>query len=216
MLLVHEILLSLQGESTWAGRPAVIVRLAGCPLECRWCDTIEARNPDKGSRMTIAAACEAVKGLAEPGGVPGVTTLVTGGEPLFQEATPVLLAAICDAGYPTSLETSGSLPIRGLDPRVKIVMDLKCPSSGMSDRNLFENLGFLKPIDEVKFVIADRQDFEWACEVIRDRGISDQAGAILFSPVRGRCDAKDLSAWILERRPPARLQIQLHRLLGFR
>jgi len=140
--------------------------------------------------------------------------LVTGGEPLAQEASLGLLTSLCDQGYPTSIETSGALPIDAVDPRVKIVMDLKCPGSGMSHRNRLENIPLLKPFDEVKLVIADRRDFDWASAMIETHRLGDRVEAVLLSPVFGVLDPRVLSEWILELRPAARIHLQLHKILG--
>lgn len=203
-LIITEIYASIQGESTWAGLPCVFVRLTGCPLRCVWCDTAYAFTG--GSKMTIDEITQEVAGH-------GVGLVeVTGGEPLAQPECPELLAALCDAGHDVLLETSGSIDLSGLDERVVRIMDIKCPGSGEVERNRWENLELLGPRDEIKFVLADRADYEWARGVVHERGL-DQRDGILFSPVHEGIDPADLAAWIIEDRLPVRLQIQLHKRL---
>jgi len=204
-LHVNEIFYSIQGESTHAGCPCVFVRLTGCNLRCRWCDTEYAFY--EGRKMTIAEVAEIVEGyhcnLVE----------ITGGEPLLQQSVYLLIDALLNAGHTVMIETSGAVDVSGLDPRVIKIMDLKCPASGECDRNLWSNLDHLKDHDEVKFVLADRADYEWARDTIRNRTFSDRVNALLMSPVYGELDPAELARWILEDRIPARLQIQLHKHL---
>jgi len=203
-LRVTEIFLSLQGESRTVGIPTVFVRLTGCPLRCLYCDTAYAF---KGGE---AVALDDVLARVAGYGVRHVT--VTGGEPLAQAACLELLAALCDRGYEVSLETSGALDVSAVDPRVVRVVDLKTPASGEVEKNRYDNLGHLGPRDQVKFVICDRADYEWAkAELARH----DLAGRceVLFSPSYGQLPAHALAEWILHDRLPVRFQIQLHKVL---
>lgn len=203
-LRVSEIFASIQGESTTVGVPTVFVRLTGCPLRCHWCDTTYAFSG--GDRLSIAEILERVAalGLSE--------VCVTGGEPLAQPACHELLTALLDAGHRVSLETSGAISIVGLDPRVRCVMDLKAPGSGEADKNLWDNLQHLRAHDEVKFVLADRTDYEWAKDVLERHGLARRA-TVLFSPVAGSLPPALLAEWILADRLPVRFQLQLHKIL---
>ena len=204
LLRVSEIFASLQGESTTVGAPTVFVRLTGCPLRCRWCDTTYAFRG--GERLTIDEILARVSDL----GLPEVC--VTGGEPLAQAACRDLLTALADAGHRVSLETSGALSIAGLDPRVRCVMDLKAPGSGEADKNLWDNLDHLRPHDEVKFVLAGRADYDWAKDVLERHGLARRA-TVLFSPVTGELAPSTLADWIVADRLPVRFQLQLHKIL---
>jgi len=204
LLRVSEIFASLQGESTTVGVPTVFVRLTGCPLRCRWCDTTYAFRG--GERLTIDEILARVSDL----GLPEVC--VTGGEPLAQAACRELLTALADAGHRVSLETSGALSIAGLDPRVRCVMDLKAPGSGEADKNLWDNLDHLRPHDEVKFVLAGRADYDWAKDVLERHGLARRA-TVLFSPVTGELAPSTLADWIVADRLPVRFQLQLHKIL---
>ncbi len=204
LLRVSEIFASLQGESTTVGVPTVFVRLTGCPLRCRWCDTTYAFRG--GERLTIDEILARVSDL----GLPEVC--VTGGEPLAQAACRDLLTALADAGHRVSLETSGALSIAGLDPRVRCVMDLKAPGSGEADKNLWDNLDHLRPHDEVKFVLAGRADYDWAKDVLERHGLARRA-TVLFSPVTGELAPSTLADWIVADRLPVRFQLQLHKIL---
>jgi 7-carboxy-7-deazaguanine synthase len=201
---ITEIFYSIQGESTQAGLPCVFVRLTGCNLRCVWCDTPYAFHG--GREMTIDEI------VAEVGAHPSRRVEITGGEPLLQEAVHPLMGRLADSGYTVLLETGGSLDLSGVDARVIKIMDLKCPGSGESEKNRWENLGHLSPQDQVKFVVADRADFEWACRVVRDRDLTAKH-AVLYSPVHGALDPQALSRWILESGLDVRLQIQLHKAL---
>lgn len=203
-LRVTEIFHSLQGESTRAGLPTVFVRLTGCPLRCVWCDTEYAFAG--GESMTVAEVLGRVRSFGCP------TVCVTGGEPLAQRACPALLAALCDAGLSVSLETGGALDIGPVDPRVARIVDLKAPDSGEAARNRWENLELLTPRDELKLVLASRADYEWARETLRRHAL-DRLCPVLFSPVHGRLDPRELAGWILDDRLPVRFQLQLHKLL---
>jgi 7-carboxy-7-deazaguanine synthase len=204
-LHVNEIFFSIQGESTHAGRPCVFVRLAGCNLRCRWCDTEYAFYD--GRNRTIAEVAAILEGyrcdLVE----------ITGGEPLLQEGVYPLMSSLLESGHSVMVETSGAVDVSRLDPRVIKIMDLKCPGSGECERNLWSNLEHLSARDEVKFVIADRADYEWAREVIAGRSLADKVNAILMSPVFGNLEPATLAAWLLEDRLPARLQLQIHKYI---
>ncbi len=203
-LRVSEIFLSLQGESTCVGLPTVFVRLTGCPLRCQYCDTAYAfQGGEKHSLETLLARVAAYQ-------VRQVT--VTGGEPLAQPACLLFLRQLCDAGYRVSLETSGALDTAGVDPRVLKVLDLKTPGSGEVERNLYRNLDTLAPRDQVKFVICDRTDYEWAREQIAQRRLVGRC-ELLFSPAWGQQDPAQLAQWILDDRLAVRFQLQLHKVL---
>jgi len=209
-LRITEIFHSIQGESTWMGSPCTFVRLTGCPLRCVWCDTEYAFHG--GRRMTLDEIVDQVVGIGTP------LVEVTGGEPLAHANAFELVRRLADRGLTVLVETSGAFDISPLDPRAHRIMDLKCPGSGESDRNLWSNLDHLTIRDELKFVIADRADYDWSVNVIREHGLDArlQAGtlrAILFSPVWDRIEFRDLAAWILEDRLPVRFQIQQHKVI---
>ncbi|MBK8524066.1 MAG: 7-carboxy-7-deazaguanine synthase QueE [Betaproteobacteria bacterium] len=203
-LRVSEIFFSLQGESTRVGLPTIFIRLTGCPLRCTWCDTEYAFTG--GSATTI------VEILTETAKHGTRTICVTGGEPLAQKNCLPLLTALCDAGYDVSLETSGALDIGGVDPRVARIMDIKAPGSGECDKNLWTNLPQLRAGDEVKIVIADRADYEWACCTIAAHRLTEIC-PVLLSPVQGALQPADLANWILADKLPVRFQLQLHKVL---
>ncbi len=203
-LRVSEIFHSLQGESTRAGLPTVFVRLTGCPLRCAWCDTDYAFSG--GETLTLGdVLIEVAKHGARQ-------VCVTGGEPLAQKACQPLLTALCDAGYSVSLETSGALDIAAIDPRVSRIMDLKAPASGESDKNLWDNLARLNAQDEIKIVLADKADYEWARQAIRERKL-DAICPVLLSPVAGKLAPRLLAEWVLRDRLPVRVQLQLHKII---
>ena len=202
---ITEIFYSLQGESTTVGLPTVFVRLTGCPLRCQYCDTEYAFYG--GERQKISDVVTSVASH-KPREV-----CVTGGEPLAQKACIPLLAALCDAGYRVSLETSGALSVEHVDPRVVKVLDLKTPGSGEVEKNLYSNMKYLNTRDQVKFVVCDRQDYEWARMKIDELKLTERVGDILFSPSTGQLDAAELADWILEDHLPVRFQLQLHKLL---
>jgi 7-carboxy-7-deazaguanine synthase len=204
VLKINEIFHSIQGESRHAGRPCVFVRLSHCNLRCRWCDTPYAF--EEGTEMRVETI------LARVAAYETRYVLITGGEPLVQEDVHDLIGELCDRGYEVAVETGGSLDLSTLDRRVMVVMDLKCPGSGMSDRNRFENLEVLKASDEVKFVLADRADYEWAREVIHRHRLLERF-AVLLSPVHGALHPRALSDWILSDRLPVRLQLQIHKYI---
>ncbi|MDR2259724.1 MAG: 7-carboxy-7-deazaguanine synthase QueE [Azoarcus sp.] len=203
-LRVSEVFASLQGESTRIGLPTTFVRLTGCPLRCLWCDTEYAFRG--GEILTIQTVLDAVaaRGLRH--------VCVTGGEPLAQAACPELLTALCDAGHSVSLETSGAFDIGGVDPRVSRIMDLKAPGSGETARNCYENIARLTPRDEIKIVIADEADYQWACGQIEERHLPERC-AVLLSPVIDRIDPARLAEWIVRDRLSVRFQLQLHKVL---
>ena len=204
MLRVSEIFHSLQGETSRVGLPTVFVRLTGCPLRCTWCDTEYAFSG--GDSLELADVMQRVSSFGCR------TVCVTGGEPLAQKGAADLLAALCDAGYSVSLETSGALDIGGVDARVSRIVDLKAPGSGEEAKNRWENLDLLTSHDEVKFVLASREDYDWAVAACRQRRLFERC-PVLFAPVHGRLDSALLARWLLEDRLPARFQLQLHKLL---
>ncbi len=209
-LRITEIFHSIQGESTWAGVPCTFVRITGCPLRCTWCDTAYAF--EGGTRMTFTEILEEVARH------PARVVEITGGEPLAHPGAFPLAELLLDAGYTVLVETSGAFDVAPLDPRVHRIMDLKCPGSGESGRNLWANLDYLSERDEVKFVVKDRTDYEWARDAIRERGldrrvIDGSLRALLMSPVWGEVDLEDLAAWILTDGLPVRFQIQVHKLI---
>ncbi len=203
-LRITEIFYSLQGEASRVGLPTVFVRLTGCPLRCTWCDTTYSFIGGEASTV------EAV--LAEVARYPAHQVCVTGGEPLAQKDCLLLLTALSDAGYDVSLETSGALDISPVDPRVARIMDLKAPGSGESEKNRWANLAYLNPRDEIKVVIASRDDYDWACKALREYQLADRC-PILFSPAQGDIEPSELAGWILEDGLPVRFQLQLHKLL---
>ncbi len=203
-LRVTEIFLSIQGESRTVGWPTVFVRLTGCPLRCRWCDTAYAFQG--GQRRSVEEVVAQVTRFA----VDHVT--VTGGEPLAQPACLALLERLADTGMAVSLETSGAMDLSRVDRRVVKVMDLKPPGSGETARNRLANLDCLTPKDQVKFVIADRTDYEWSRAMVARHRLAERC-EVLFSPVAGELPPRELAEWILEDRLPVRFQLQLHKLL---
>jgi 7-carboxy-7-deazaguanine synthase len=203
-LSINEIFFSLQGESSWTGLPCTFVRLAFCNLRCVWCDA--AYTFYEGRTMTFDEVMDAVRGH------PGKLVEVTGGEPLAQDNCLPFLTRLCDEGYTVLLETSGSLDIGRVDPRVHRIVDFKCPGSGMSARNRFKNVEHLRPTDEVKFVVSDRHDYEWAKDVMTRYSLRAKC-PVLISPVFGKIDNLTLATWILDDGLDARFQIQLHKYI---
>jgi len=203
-LKITEIYPSIQGESSFAGFPCVFIRLTGCPLRCKWCDTAYAF--EGGKDMTIPDILDEVKKT-------GIQLVeLTGGEPMAQAACPDLCAALLKAGYKVLIETSGSEPIETLPKDVHVVMDIKCPDSRMADRNRMSNLQFLKPTDDLKFVLASRDDYSWACQFIAEHKLADKVN-ILFSCAFGLIQPKDVAAWMVEDRLTWRLQLQMHKYI---
>jgi 7-carboxy-7-deazaguanine synthase len=203
-LTINEIFHSIQGESSHAGLPCVFVRLTGCNLRCTWCDTEYAFY--EGEKMSI----EEIVRTVEAYGCKLVE--VTGGEPLAQEGVHELMTMLCDHGYDVLLETSGSISIADVDSRVRRIVDIKCPGSGMVKENLWENIAFLTPRDEVKFVVGNKMDFEWAVEVIQQYQL-DKKCPVLMSPVFNDVQPIELAQWILERRINVRFQLQMHKYI---
>ena len=203
-LRITEIFLSLQGEAEAVGWPTVFVRLTGCPLRCKYCDTTYAFTG--GESMSIDAVLAAVAAHKTR------HVCVTGGEPLAQKGCLELLRRLCDAGHEVSLETSGALDIAGVDERVSRVMDLKTPCSGEAAKNRYENIELLMPHDQVKLVIADRNDYEWAVAVLHKYQLHERC-TVLFSPAFGTIEPRTLAEWIIEDHLPVRFQMQLHKIL---
>jgi 7-carboxy-7-deazaguanine synthase len=203
-LRITEIFYSIQGESRPAGLPTVFIRLTGCPLRCGYCDTEYAFHG--GDQMTFEDITRQVKSYDTP------LVCVTGGEPLAQRNCGRLLSLLSEQGYDVSLETSGALDIADIDQRVTIVMDIKTPGSGEADRNRWENLEYLKPGDQIKFVLCDRADYDWARQLVAERKLA-QKFSVLFSPAWGRLPERTLAEWILQDRLQVRFQLQLHKYL---
>ncbi|MCG8325235.1 MAG: 7-carboxy-7-deazaguanine synthase QueE [Thiotrichales bacterium] len=203
-LTINEIFFSLQGETGSVGIPTVFIRLTGCPLRCQYCDTEYAFHA--GRKMSIKTILDEVRQYNTN------YITVTGGEPLAQKSCPVLLSTLCAAGYRVSLETSGAMDISGIDTHVIRILDLKTPGSKEENKNRYENLDHLQADDEIKFVICDRNDYEWAKDQLRSRKL-DQICSVLFSPCYGQLSATELADWILADQLPVRLQIQLHKTL---
>lgn len=204
-LRITEIFYSLQGETRTIGLPTVFVRLTGCPLRCNYCDTAYAFQG--GSRREIGQI------VAEVASYRPRFVTVTGGEPLAQPECLALLNTLCDVGYCVSLETSGALSTAGVDERVVTVLDLKTPASGELHRNDYSNIERLKSHDQVKFVLCDRRDYEWARLQLDLLALPGRVSDVLFSPSFGQLDATELAEWILQDRLPVRFQLQLHKLL---
>jgi 7-carboxy-7-deazaguanine synthase len=204
-LTVYEIYKSIQGESTHAGRPCTFVRLAACDLRCAWCDTPYAFTG--GRKMTIEEVVTAVEAL-------GCRLVeLTGGEPLLQSEAPALMTALIARGNSVLLETGGHISIAGVPEEVVAIVDVKCPGSGEAHRMHWPNLDELSPHDEVKFVLADRADFDYACDVVRRNDLTSRTAAVLFSPVHGVLAPDELARWILDAGMSVRLQIQTHKYI---
>jgi len=203
-LLVHEIYRSLQGESTFAGLPCVFIRLTACNLRCVYCDTPHAFGQGEilGVDEVLGRALELGDTLVE----------ITGGEPLLQSEVYRLMAQLADAGKTVLLETSGAIDVAAVDPRVRVILDIKTPGSGEVEANCWSNLDRLKPIDEVEVVVCDRADFDWAADVVRSRHLTERC-PVLFSAAFGELNPTELAGWILESRLPIRLQLQQHKIL---
>ena len=201
---ITEIFHSIQGESSYAGQPCVFVRLTGCPLRCTWCDTDYAFYGGQESSIDDIVlkveryGCRLVE--------------VTGGEPLAQAESLPLMTRLCDAGYTVLLETSGAIDMGPVDPRVHVILDVKCPGSGMTDRMHWPNLSLLTTKDEAKFVLADRTDYDWAREVLAEHDLASRC-SVHFSPVFASLDLRQLAEWILADRLPVRFQLQMHKYI---
>ena len=204
VLRVTEIFQSIQGESTHAGRPCVFVRLTGCNLRCVWCDTAYAFHG--GSSMTVPQVVERVRCY----GCEWVE--ITGGEPLLQDDVYELMQILVDEGFSVLLETGGSVPIDRVPLGVRRIVDVKCPGSGEVEQNRWENLDQLRDGDELKFVLAGRDDYDWAVRQVRERAL-DRRGPVLFSPVHETLDPGEMARWVLEDRLPVRVQLQMHKTL---
>lgn len=204
-VVVNEIFHSIQGESSFAGEPCVFIRLTGCDLRCRWCDTQYAFF--EGKRMPLSRL------LPEVARFGCRLVELTGGEPLLQKNSRLLLRQLCDAGYTVLLETSGAHSIAGIDPRVHRIVDCKCPSSGESSRNRLADLELLGPRDEVKFVIGTEEDYRWAQARLHNAPWVHRVRAIHFSPVHGELPLETLAGWLLRDRLPVRLGFQLHKFI---
>jgi 7-carboxy-7-deazaguanine synthase len=204
-LTINEIYLSVQGESTWAGLPCVFVRLTFCDLRCSYCDTeyafYEGRKQSLGEIVAAVLAhdCPLVE--------------ITGGEPLLQKNVLPLMTMLADAGRTILLETSGAHDISAVDPRVHRIMDLKTPGSGELERNLLSNIAHLTERDEVKFVIGSRQDYEWSRAQLQEHRLAERCRAVLFSPIFGRIDPRQIVEWILADKLPVRFQLQMHKFI---
>ena len=203
-LKITEIFHSLQGEAQFAGMPTVFVRLTGCPLRCHYCDTAYAFHG--GEWQTLPEI------LARVAQFDTHDVCVTGGEPLAQSNCVTLLRELCERGFRVSLETSGALSVAAVDPRVSRVVDIKTPGSGEEPRNLYPQLQTLNSIDQIKFVITSRADYEWSRELLREQALDRRCG-VLFSPSYGQVEPRELAEWILADRLPVRFQVQLHKLL---
>ena len=203
-LKITEIFHSLQGEAQFAGFPTVFVRLTGCPLRCHYCDTAYAFHGGEWWDLP-----DILKQVASFG---ARDVCVTGGEPLAQRPCVSLLSALCDQGHRVSLETSGALDVTGVDPRVSRVVDVKTPGSGEETRNLYPQLQSLNDLDQIKFVITSREDYEWSRATLAEQALDKRCG-VLFSPSFGELPPRDLAEWILADRLPVRFQVQLHKLL---
>lgn len=204
-LRITEIFHSLQGETSTTGLPTVFVRLTGCPLRCGYCDTAYAF--EGGHKMGLSKIMATVADY----GAKCVT--VTGGEPLAQPQCIELLEKLCDQGYRVSLETSGAMPITEVDKRVFKIVDLKTPGSGEVSKNLYENIDYLLPHDEVKFVICDRQDYDWTCMKVDELGLQGRVAEVLFSPSQGQLSPRQLAEWILDDKLNVRMQLQTHKYI---
>jgi 7-carboxy-7-deazaguanine synthase len=201
---VTEIFHSIQGESSHAGQPCVFIRLTGCPLRCTWCDSEYTFSG--GTDMTLEQVLARVKAYACP------LVEITGGEPLHQPEAFALIERLCAGGYQVLIESSGAIDISPVDRRARIILDVKCPGSGMADRMDWKNLDRVGPKDELKFVIKDRADYEWARELVKTRKLADRC-TVLFGPVFGELEPRLLAEWVLADRLPVRFQLQLHKFI---
>jgi 7-carboxy-7-deazaguanine synthase len=204
-LTINEIYHSLQGESTWAGWPCVFVRLTFCNLRCNYCDTEFAFY--EGIKKSLGEILDAVAPYRCP------LVEITGGEPLLQKNVLALMSMLCDSGYTVLLETSGAHDISNVDPRVHRIMDLKTPGSGEVDKNLWSNIDHLTARDEVKFVMGSREDYEWSRDKVQHYDLSSRCHAVLFSPIFGRIDPREIVEWILADKLKVRFQLQMHKFI---
>lgn len=204
-LTINEIYHSIQGESTWAGQPCVFVRLTFCDLRCNYCDTEYAFY--EGKKQTLQEIVATVATFKCP------LVEITGGEPLLQKNVLPLMTTLADGGHTVLLETSGAHDISKVDPRVHRIMDLKTPGSGECAKNLFSNIDHLTKRDEVKFVIGSREDYEWSREQVERYGLPQRCGTVLFSPIFGRIDPREIVEWILADKLPVRFQLQMHKFI---
>jgi len=203
-LKIFEIFYSLQGESSRVGLPTIFIRLSGCPMRCHYCDTAYAFQG--GSMMTVDEIMETIKKYDTR------YVTVTGGEPLAQKEVLSLLKVLADQNYEVSLETGGGLSIKEVDPRIKIILDIKTPESGEEKKNYWDNLNLIHSKDEIKFVLCSREDYDWAKKILHQYKLTEKCD-VLFSPVYQKLNTTDLGNWILEDQLPVRMQIQLHKLL---
>jgi 7-carboxy-7-deazaguanine synthase len=204
-LTINEIYLSIQGESTWAGRPCIFVRLTFCDLRCNYCDTEYAFY--EGKKQTLKQILDAVAGFGCP------LVEITGGEPLLQKNVLPLMSMLCDAGHTVLLETSGARDISPVDSRVHRIMDLKTPGSGEVNKNLWSNVDHLTLRDEVKFVMGSREDYEWSRDKVDRYSLAARCHAVLFSPIFGRVDPRQIVEWILADKLDVRFQLQMHKFI---
>lgn len=202
-MIISEIFKSIQGESTYAGLPCVFIRLAGCNLKCSWCDTPYARVPDGAMELTVEEIAVKARGFD------CALVEITGGEPLQQRDAKRLVTTLLDEGFMVLLETNGSISLDGLDPRLVKIVDVKCPSSGHGGSFLMDNLNCITPDDEVKFVIGDRNDYEYARRFLEEC-VMARTSKVLFAPVRPALEPGELAGWILKDCLPVRLQLQIH------
>lgn len=204
-LTINEIYRSIQGESTWAGLPCVFIRLTFCDLRCTYCDTAYAFYA--GSKMTLPEIIAQVSAFECP------LVEITGGEPLLQRNVLPLMKELCDLGKTVLIETSGAHDISAIDPRVHRIMDLKTPGSGESERNRYENIAYLAPSDEVKFVIGSREDYLWSKQKTAEFNLLERCGTVLFSPIFGRINPREIVDWMLEDNLKVRFQLQMHKFI---
>jgi len=204
-LTINEIYCSIQGESTWVGLPCVFVRLTFCDLRCNYCDTAYAFY--EGHKWTLPEIVEQIIAYQCP------LVEITGGEPLLQKNVLPLMTLLCDRGLTVLIETSGAHDISGIDPRVHRIMDLKTPGSGECRRNCYENIAQLNRRDEVKFVIGSREDYHWSKEQVEKFQLAEKCGTVLFSPIFGRIEPRQIVEWILEDKLRVRFQLQLHKFI---
>ena len=200
-----ELFASVQGETSLSGLPTTFVRLARCNLRCSWCDTTYSFG--KGEPYSLASILEKITNNRTK------QVCITGGEPLLQDNIYPLMTELCNREHVVSIETGGSLTTEKIDPRVRIILDIKCPGSGMHEKNFFANLDTLRPHDEVKYVLADRNDYEYAKEISERHKLFDKVENVLFSPVHGVLDPKELVSWILDDALPVRLNLQIHKFI---